>query len=127
MENAQLNSEARLLTDRCLLIFDIHQNIRWLQRILQRELDQVSQVVLGGDYFDPYSAEADTAGRTAETLLSLRGQLGDRLTVLLGNHDIQYLEALPWLGLHEDPADFLRYSVGSEFRVDRAGEITTLH
>lgn len=121
-----LNSKPLITTDRCLLVFDIHQNVRWLDRILNRELDSVTHVLLGGDYFDAYSSEADGAGAMAQRLRSLREQLDSKLTVLLGNHDIQYLEALPWAVEHIQPEFNLRHAIGEQFSYHRAQEIASI-
>lgn len=118
-----LNTAPSLITDRCLLVFDIHQNVRWLDRILNRELDSVSHVLLGGDYFDAYSPEAEGAQVMAQRLWALRRQLDRKLTVLLGNHDIQYLEALPWALQGIEPEFSLRHALGGLFSHHKAQEI----
>lgn len=83
-----------LETDACLLIFDPHQDVAWMQEILRRESGRVSHVLLGGDFFDTHrSAGIATVEETCRFLARLSEEWGDRLTVLLGNHDLPYLEA----------------------------------
>jgi hypothetical protein len=78
-----------------LLVFDIHQNIRWLQRVLDAESGNYDHLILGGDYFDPYEPYPHTAtdAETAAFYNVLLDSHRDRLTILLGNHDLPYLVA----------------------------------
>lgn len=80
---------------RYLLVFDIHQNIRWLERVLETEAGNFDHLILGGDYFDAYEPPPTTA-TAVETAAFLNGVLdsqGDALTILLGNHDLPHLVA----------------------------------
>ena len=80
---------------RYLLVFDIHQNIRWLEQVLETEAGNYDHLILGGDYFDPYEPPPATA-TAVETATFLNGLLesqGEALTILLGNHDLPYLVA----------------------------------
>jgi hypothetical protein len=80
---------------RYLLVFDVHQNIRWLERILDMEAGNFDHLILGGDYFDPYEPPPTTA-TVVETAVFLNGLLdsqGEALTILLGNHDLPYMVA----------------------------------
>ncbi|MCC5840605.1 MAG: metallophosphoesterase [Opitutales bacterium] len=98
-----LNTAVEIETDTCLLLFDPHENTAWLNRVLAREADRCSHVLLGGDYFDPRGDEIDGAGGMARRLLELRERFGERLTLLLGNHDIPYLWAMPWVRRQQSP------------------------
>lgn len=77
-----------------LLIPDIHQDHQFLARILDREhAENFERVVLMGDYFDSRELAfngPDAAGKTARMIYQLEAKLGDRLTLLWGNHDISY-------------------------------------
>ncbi len=92
-----MNLTPGLTTDACLLIFDPHQDKEWVRTILRRERGQISHLLLGGVYFDcfDFQWQVPLTGM-AEYLLEFSDEWGDRLTVLLGNHDIPYIEALPW-------------------------------
>ena len=76
-----------------LLLFDPHEDVRWIQQTLEFEAGNFDRVVLGGDYFDAWFAP-DWGGHVeiCQLLLELRRRFGERLTILLGNHDIHYLE-----------------------------------
>lgn len=78
-----------------LLIFDLHQDLPWVREILRRESGRWRHLVLGGDYFDTYlePPEVADARAMARFLRELVEDLGDRLTLLWGNHDIAYVEA----------------------------------
>lgn len=80
---------------RYLLVFDIHQNIRWLERVLEAEDGNYDHLILGGDYFDAYEAPPVTATvlETAAYLNELLEVRKDALTTLLGNHDLPYMVA----------------------------------
>lgn len=100
---------------RCLVIPDVHQDIRWVERILERDTDW-DRVVFLGDYFDsrlPARFHASLSA-TCEFLDKLRRVLGSRVTFLLGNHDIQYLEARPACLSFRTPRR-LRYKCGAAF------------
>lgn len=92
-----LNTRQQINTEASLLIFDPHQDVAWVRRILEREGPQVSHVLLGGDYFDTFfPAKVGSVDETCELLLDVVEEWGDRLTVLLGNHDIHYFESRHW-------------------------------
>lgn len=92
-----MNTDWRIKTDACLLIFDPHQDKHWVESILSKERGQISHVLLGGDYFDAYDYQRRVPiGQMAAYLLELEERFGKRLTLLLGNHDIPYAEAERW-------------------------------
>ncbi len=89
-----MNAEISIETDRCLLVFDFHQNLDWVRRILEKEAGRFTHLLLGGDYFDGHRGEVTaSADEVCDFLVGLDEDMGGRLTVLLGNHDIPYLEA----------------------------------
>jgi hypothetical protein len=109
-------------TETALLIFDPHQDAEWIQRILAKEQSSISHLVLGGDYFDAKSDRVGTLNEMCDLLLNLRQEFGNRLTLLWGNHDIQYLEALPAMRLHRNPKN-LRYKVSGAYTNSQAKKI----
>lgn len=88
----------RIECDACLLLFDPHENVAWVRAVLERERGGWDHLLLGGDYFDAFG-RPDRGGpaEMCVELQELRRTLGSRLTVLLGNHDISYLEARPFI------------------------------
>jgi hypothetical protein len=78
-----------LAADLVLVVPDIHERIRRVERILARYLPQVREVVFLGDYFDSFTrSEASTEA----TIGFVKSALQDpRFTLLLGNHDLHYL------------------------------------
>ncbi len=109
--------------DRCLIIPDVHQDLAWLDRILAQETEADLYVFLG-DYFDPHGPAKLCAGvtDTCRRLDELREQLGSRALFLLGNHDIQYLEARP-VCLGRRVPRHLQYHCGSAFKYSAAAKI----
>jgi len=99
---------------RCLLIPDVHQDTVWVDRVLEQEKD-CDFVVFLGDYFDTYLKHT-RAGKSAtcEWLLRVQQAWLGRSLFLLGNHDIQYLEAKPAADLHRK-ARYMFYRCGSAF------------
>ncbi len=83
-----------------LVLPDVHQNIRWVETVLERELAHVDGIVFLGDYFDPKLNTAASADRVAEFFLGLPEQLGKPTHFLVGNHDLPYLYDLQcrWQG-----------------------------
>jgi len=77
-----------------LLIPDIHKDHGFLERVLAREpIEQHQSIILMGDYFD--GRDIDTRGpaaarKTARIICALEAEIGDRLILLWGNHDLPY-------------------------------------
>lgn len=112
-----------LSASRCLIIPDVHQDIAWVERILARE-PGADLVVFLGDYFDSRRSPDERAG-VAETCVyldALRVRLGARGVFLLGNHDVQYLEARAACLAHRTPRQ-LRYKCGPSFVPSAAKQI----
>lgn len=99
-----MNTKPQITTDACLLIFDPHQDVAWLRAIIEKERHRVSHLLLGGDYFDTDRREEVAGAETmCELLLEVVESWQDRVTVLLGNHDIHYGEAKRWCDQHRNP------------------------
>ena len=96
-------------TNRCLIIPDVHQNIDWVKAILERELTSETRVVFLGDYFDPRGDLRLIAGarETARFFRELQESLADRVTLLIGNHDLPYLEGAPYFFRHRKPPQLI--------------------
>jgi len=112
---------------RCLIIPDVHQDIAWVERILARE-DGVDAspdlIVFLGDYFDSHRSPKLRAGvaATCSYLDALRQRYGERVVFLLGNHDVQYLEARASCLARRTPR-YLRYQCGAAFSHSAAKQI----
>ena len=111
---------------RCLIIPDLHQNLAWATRILQLEKD-CELVVFLGDYFDLSGAAGPHAGAaaTCEWLLQTGRDWQDRSIFLLGNHDVQYLEAKPACDRRQTPRN-LNYQCGGAFSSNTAHTVAKL-
>jgi hypothetical protein len=112
---------------RCLIIPDVHQDIAWVERILAREdagEGSPDLIVFLGDYFDSRRPVTQRAGvsETCVYLDALRARLGERAVFLLGNHDVQYLEARARCLAHRTPRH-LRYQCGASFSRSAAKRI----
>jgi hypothetical protein len=81
-------------SDRCLVIPDIHQNHVFLESILEQENPEAfTKVVFLGDFFDAKNPRFNSAFALEKTLglmVELLEQHGDRVEILLGNHDVLY-------------------------------------
>lgn len=94
-----MNTESTIPSEKgILLIPDVHMDIQWVERILSEEAGQWDHVVFLGDYFDSFKQPPAVATyvEMCDYLLTLRREFGDRITFLLGNHDIPYMEALDY-------------------------------
>lgn len=111
------------MTAKCLIIPDVHQNIAWVERILGKETGY-DQVVFLGDYFDTRISVKRRTGvaATCDYLNRLLAELNSRVVFLLGNHDIQYLEAKSACDLHKTPRN-LHYKCGSAYSHAAAAKI----
>ena len=101
--------------NRCLIIPDVHQNIAWVDRVLAQETE-CDLVVFLGDYFDTRTPLKMRTGvsATCAYLMKTWQELGRRSVFLLGNHDVQYLEAKPACDQHRTPRN-LCYKCGSAY------------
>ena len=82
-----MNQNIQIVTDACLLIFDPHQDVEWMRRIISKERGMVSHILLGGDYFDCLETDRHACEmEMADYLWHLSHQWGNRITILLGNH-----------------------------------------
>lgn len=108
---------------RCLIIPDVHQGIGWVERVLARE-QEADRIVFLGDYFDSRRPATQRAGiaETCVYLDALRVRLGERAIFLLGNHDVQYLEARAACLARRTPRR-LRYHCGAAFSHSAAKRI----
>lgn len=86
---------------RAVLVPDIHQDVDFLQGILAHEDDGECSFILLGDYFDPRGSDYASVSATCQALTEARARLGERLVMLCGNHDTQYLEVLPRARSHQ--------------------------
>ncbi|MCH8475354.1 MAG: metallophosphoesterase [Opitutales bacterium] len=83
--------------ERCLILPDLHQDIEWAELVLEKEADQTDQIVFLGDYFDSRKPVSDIASarETAGFIKEVKDRFGDRVTLLVGNHDLPYIEGAP--------------------------------
>ena len=72
-----------------VFIGDIHGRTIW-KKIIDLEPD-ADRYVFFGDYFDPYEPISfEVQAQNFRDLLNLKAQLGERVVLLLGNHDYHY-------------------------------------
>ena len=109
--------------EHCVIIPDVHQDVAWVERILAQETSADLYVFLG-DYFDSHLPRKRRTGvaATCAFLADLQRQLAERVVFLLGNHDVQYLEARGDCLRHRVPR-FLHYRCGSAFKAAAAAKI----
>jgi hypothetical protein len=100
---------------RCVIIPDIHQNVAWASGILEREKNCDLAVFLG-DYFDRSGKPGSYASTdaTCDWLAQVRQEWSGRSIFLLGNHDVQYLEAKMACDLRRQPRN-QSYQCGGAF------------
>ena len=79
---------------RCLIIPDIHQNYVFLESVLERESpDEFTDVVFLGDFCDAKEKQyqgSKALERTLKIVTDLIAQYGEKIEILLGNHDVLY-------------------------------------
>ncbi|EDY82145.1 hypothetical protein VDG1235_1765 [Verrucomicrobiia bacterium DG1235] len=76
----------------CLVIPDVHQHIRWVDAILEKEATSAERIVFLGDYFDAKHQAAASPAETARYISSLsKAYPKNRFSFLVGNHDLAYL------------------------------------
>ena len=78
------------------IIPDVHGRRFWRPAV--EDIDTVPAVFLG-DYLDPYPSEGITPGEAwpeLQDIMALKRAHPDRVTLLLGNHDLHYVQQ--WIG-----------------------------
>lgn len=76
-----------------LIVPDVHGRKFWHKA--KEMIDEVDKVVFLGDYLDPYSYESITfedAIIEFEGILAFKEDRSDKVVLLLGNHDMHYLQ-----------------------------------
>lgn len=76
-----------------LIVPDVHGRKFWHKA--EELINNVDQVVFLGDYLDPYSHEGitfDTAIEEFLKILDFKEKYGDKVVLLVGNHDMHYIE-----------------------------------
>lgn len=77
----------------CLIIPDVHGRDFWRDAIPYIE-EGKTDIIFLGDYVDPYPSEKISQDKAFETLLEiidLKKKYTERITLLLGNHDLGYI------------------------------------
>ena len=75
-----------------LIVPDVHGRKFWHKA--EEMIDEVDQVVFLGDYLDPYPHEGITFDDAIEELgsiLDFKEKYSDKVTLLVGNHDMHYI------------------------------------
>lgn len=83
------------INGRILCISDIHQNVEWAKAVIALEKGNYDHIVFLGDFFDSFweYPKVYTVSNTAKFIIEvIYGAYGPN-TLLLGNHDLAYLEA----------------------------------
>lgn len=70
-------------------IGDIHGRPVWRKAFEQ--YDQADQYVFLGDYVDGYGTSDEVVYMNLHNILQMKKKMPDKITLLVGNHDIQYL------------------------------------
>ena len=75
-----------------LIVPDVHGRSFWHKA--KELIDSVDKVVFLGDYLDPYGHEGitfDTALEEFDKILEFKDKYGDKVVMLIGNHDCHYI------------------------------------
>lgn len=75
-----------------LIIPDVHGRSFWHKA--EELINEVDKVVFLGDYLDPYGHEGitfDTALEEFDKILEFKDKYGDKVVMLIGNHDCHYI------------------------------------
>jgi hypothetical protein len=87
---------------RVIVVGDIHQNLSYIQAILDRE-KHWDHLVFLGDYIDTHKTIDNitcyTVRETLEYLAGLKAEYGDKVTFLVGNHDVSYISTYTKSGI----------------------------
>lgn len=84
-----------------IIIPDIHGRTFWKEAVKDNDTEEV---VFLGDYLDPYPKEGiskEDALANFKEILQYKRQNYDRVTLLLGNHDIAYIDSVAMVTRHD--------------------------
>lgn len=73
-----------------LVIPDLHGNDIW-EKIIEQEINNVDKIIFLGDYVDSYHLSDDKILLNLRNVITFKIRNKDKVELLLGNHDIQYL------------------------------------
>lgn len=74
-----------------LVIPDVHGRTFWGEAV-NKYKDKVDKIVFLGDFFDPYEKmNIDDVIANYESVIKLKKDKSDKVVILLGNHDLEYL------------------------------------
>ena len=97
-----------------LVIPDLHQDLAWVERVLAAETGW-DRIVFLGDYLDTrFPRQVASLGETVDWLVEFAREHGDRVTRLLGNHDLPYLEVLQQVEAGATDPLTIRFPAGVE-------------
>ena len=72
-----------------LCIYDPHGQSNLIPT--EQEIEEVDKVVFGGDYFDSFTIHPSTQYRMMQKMLDIKKKYGNKIALLPGNHDNQYM------------------------------------
>jgi len=72
-----------------IVLGDTHGRSKW-KEVLRKEPD-ATKVVFLGDYFDSFDIPFEEQVENFTNILALKKEDPDKIVLLLGNHDFQYL------------------------------------
>lgn len=99
-----------------LAIGDIHGENSW-KGIVKNHFDSVDKIVFVGDYFDSFNVSCGAQVRNFEEILNFKLKNFDKVDLLLGNHDIPYIDSnTTCQGFKEDTAVMSKASVDEAIR-----------
>lgn len=107
---------------RTLVLPDLHQEVAWARRVLEREASEHDHVVFLGDYFDAQRKGAAGVRETCAFLLEWLDR--PNVSFLAGNHDIAYWESRATVLARRTPRRLLHSCSG--FTASKAKRIHNL-
>lgn len=81
---------------RTLVISDVHMDVDWAKAVFEKESGNYDNIVVAGDLLDSHREGEGGIASTAETAVFIRELIDQKYgptTVLVGNHDLAYIEA----------------------------------
>jgi len=87
-------SIVKIENSKCLIVNDMHQDIRWFKRILKQETD-FDYLIFNGDWFDTHRKDDQISSikDVCEFIHRLINEFGDKFIMTVGNHDTPYYYA----------------------------------
>ena len=78
-----------------IVVPDVHGRTHWKKAASKLTFGEVDEIVFVGDYFDSFNINGEDQINNFLDIIEFQKNNLDRVTLLTGNHDLQYITDMP--------------------------------